>query len=243
MNQPIIRWTIGPTTKDGFEVLEKSVNRFGKIYPEFRRIVCYNQIKKNNLPYFENKVELYEQKENDIDIMLHSYQFEPNKSGSIGSGWKLCPPRFDKNAHELWIDNDIIIRNKISSINAWLNSENVFLCLEGKYRIYGFYDSQIPKSIKICAGFFGIPPKFDFNEKIIKKYHELKEPLGGYNEQGLVASILSEQENCIYIPQSQFKNLEQNETLTEDFLAIHFVGVNRSKHKAWEEYKIKNILI
>lgn len=235
--KPIVRWTIGPTVNAGLEILKYSVEKFDIIYPFFEKIICFNQIEKTKLPKFNCEVEIYEQKTSDISIEIQNYS-KSEKHGNTGSAWKLLPPRLNINTHELWLDNDIVLFEKIPLIDEWLKT-NYFLGLNGKNRIYGEYDKMIPKNLKICAGLFGLPPNFDFHQEIIEKSKILKEPLGYYNEQGLVANILASKET-IFIPQHILKNLEPRDEYN-DYPGIHFVGANRKQHKAWVELKMKNL--
>jgi hypothetical protein len=246
--KPLARWTIGPTTHSGQEILIESVSKFKEIYPEFDTIVCYNNLQNINMV----NTDMYKQKNDDLDYPLTSYNnpllhVEPSirNFGAAGSGWKLCPPRLRIKSHELWLDNDIIIKNRIPEIDNWLK-QNTGIISEGRCRIFGVYEPIIPKSFKLCAGLFGLPPNYDFHQDIInlcKKYLEGKE-LGHYDEQGLVAAIISGIENFILIPQTHLKIVEDGEKLPPKAMGFHFVGVNRNeKHSAWKDYKYQKYLI
>lgn len=45
-NKLIARWTLGPCSKFGMACVKKSIQEFSKIYPEFDRVICYNNIEK-----------------------------------------------------------------------------------------------------------------------------------------------------------------------------------------------------
>lgn len=237
--KPLARWTIGPTSKCGLEILKESLYSFSKIYPDIDRIICYNQIEK---PKIKNG-NFYEQKYNELGYPLTPGEKNPTELGRVlggmaGSGWKLTPARLRISSHELWIDNDIIIHKKIPEIDAWIQS-NKCLISEGLGRHYGeiFY-SMIQENLKICAGFFGLPPFFDFNKQIMKYVKFLNgKTLGSYDEQGLVTTVITNND-YIVVPLKEMAIIEPNQTLQDNTSAFHFVGANRTEnHAGWQKYK------
>src|SRR5688572_12825908 len=102
--KPLARWTVGKVTNTGMEILRESVRVFGRIYPEFDRVVCYNNVERP--AGFDG---LYEQMATDLPYPLLGPDADPGEGGSPASGWKLCPPRLRPEAHELWLDNDIVV--------------------------------------------------------------------------------------------------------------------------------------
>jgi hypothetical protein len=241
LTKPLARWTIGPTSNIGMEILKESVTIFEQIYPEFDTVVCYNNIEAPNL-----SSKLFKQEESQIDYPLSeaetSFENLENRAGMIGSGWKLCPPRLEINSHELWIDNDIIISGRIKEIDKWLDGDYC-LVSEGRHRLYGIFEKDIKPDLKICAGLFGLPPSFDFAAKIYTNCKkELKGiPLGHYDEQGLVASIITNSQHEI-VPFSSLSIVERKEKLPVGVPAFHFVGANRTEsHSGWSQYAEKKI--
>ena len=242
--KPIARWTIGPVSNCGMKILEESLSAFKKVYPDIDRIVCYNQIKAPNI-----NDTLYKQKEKEIDYPLtpaeknHPTELGYVLGGMAGSGWKLCPPRLRKSTHELWIDNDIVIHQKMKEIDDWLEGDYCLIS-EGLGRNYGkIYEKEVPIGIKACAGFFGLPPNFDFNQKILEYCKLLKgKSLGSYDEQGLVASIITNS-NHVIVPLTSIAIIEPTFPLPEPLTpALHFVGANRvNHHESWNAYQRKNI--
>lgn len=239
--KPLARWTIGPVSYIGEQILEESVRRFEKIYPEFDRVVCCNHFR--TLPSFFSKLnaEIYIQKNSDLEYSLSEPDANPSGAGMKGSGWKLCPPRLRLEAPELWLDNDVVILDRIPKLDAWLKNPNGGLVSEGVHRLYGIYSQFIPE-VKCCAGVFSLPPNFDFNAKILSFCRHLNGlSLGHYDEQGLVVAILHEL-GCQIIPLNEIANCG-HKLPTPLTSGLHFVGANRTKnHASWNAYKRKKIL-
>lgn len=248
--KPLARWTIGPVSNCGMEILRESVKVFEKIYPEFDLVVCYNNINLEVIPSFNSTVKIHKQKNGEIDYSLTAFndplldvQGPLRKSGMAGSGWKLCPPRLRLEAHELWLDNDIVIRERLPEIDEWLKTDGGIIS-EGLHRLFGIYQNFVPKNLKICAGFFGLPPHFDFHCKILEYCKLLNgKPLGHYDEQGLVSAIVTNLSEFIVVPQKNLMILEDcNKLPTEIPLGIHFVGANRlNYHNVWSDYKQRSL--
>jgi hypothetical protein len=198
-------------------------------------VVCYN-----NIPYPKELeslgVELYAQKSEELGYPLTPPDENPTGAGMAGSGWKLCPPRLRIEAQELWLDNDVVIRERVDEIDHWLEGGEGIIS-EGLHGVYGIYKRFIPRSTKMCAGVFGLPAGFDFGKEILR-YCELLngETLGHYDEQGLVAATVANMNHCVI----SMTNLTICESSVPRPLpsAMHFVGVNRNEnHKGWNEYR------
>lgn len=254
--RPLARWTIGPVSEQGYQILRKSVKLFQKIYPEFDTIVCCNHI--DDISFIKNiNVEIYEQNNNELKYPLlepetyydsesdSTHFYSSSNYGMAASGWKLSPPRLRLNSHELWLDNDIIIRERIKSIDNWLKNDNLCIVSMGRGRNYGIYHFLIPDEIKMCAGFFGLPPYFDFNKKILDYTVLLQNnPLGSYDEQGVVAAILINHfhKNCVIT--DEIKIYEPPESLNTTIpKGFHFVCANKNEiHKAYNSYLQLNMI-
>jgi hypothetical protein len=234
--RPLARWTFGASTDVGADILKHSVSRFGLLYPEFDRVICHNNLGVGQLELLRKlDVPLYQQSAIELDYPLTSIDDSSGAIGMAGWGWKLCPPRMRPDSYELWIDNDIIIRKRMPSLEPWLHS-GISMISEGHRRAYGDFETLVSDENPLCAGFFGLPPGFDFASRILQECQFLNgKPLGHFNEQGLVAKILTSH-NYILIPQSELKIVK---TLQRPYPAgLHFIGVNRTQfHPAWEQYK------
>jgi hypothetical protein len=234
--KPLARWTIGKTNELGEETLRHSIKRFKILYPEFDLIICCNNLtdsQRLKLNYLN--VKIHDQQPFELDYPLVPVDAPPGWKYSMpGWGWKLVPPRLRIRSHELWIDNDLIILERLPSIEQWLSSEKRSIISDGLQRAYGIFDEDIPSNINFCAGFFGLPPNYDFSENIKKLCKKLKgEPLGYYDEQGI--TVLSVIQNDPIIA-SEIEIIKKITKL--HYKGMHFIGVNRTKnHEAWKDYK------
>lgn len=239
--KPLIRWTIGPSSKDGFKCLEKSVSNIKKLYPECDFIVCHNQLSGAQKDKIANlDVDLFDQ-----DKHQNSLNHPPQ---GVNVHWKLYPPRLRYNAHEICIDNDIILWKRVPEIDYFLNN-NMCLIYQGKNRLYGIYDSNMPQAIRINSGIYGLPPAFDFGGKI----NDIQKPWKGrFDEQGLVATILSENPHFIipltsvpiceyWMTSDNFKKSLDSFLRNELCCGLHLVGINYSKQSHLYSSFIKNL--
>lgn len=240
----LARWTIGPVSDTGFDILKESLRLFSAVYPEFDRVICYNHIPASRLEAVKNWADLYEQKLEDVPCCLAEPDDDPE--AATGCGWKLSPPRLRPDALELFIDNDIVIRQRLEAIDHWMALGDCGLVAEGlglhRLRMFGVFDPYIHRHIRACAGLFGLPPGFDFAERI-KYYSQFMEgqPLGGYDEQGLTVATVVNMPNYVLVPLTQLAICEDQEEGTyPEFLppAIHFVAANRKPwHRGWKAYR------
>lgn len=235
--KPLARWTIGKTIRLGEEILAHSVRLFRRLYPEFDLVVCYNNMSGDQISRLERLgVPLHGQSSSELDQPLTPVDSEPGWKYSMpGWGWKLVPPRLRRESHELWIDNDIVIRERLSSIDAWLAGRRGLIST-GRQRAYGIYDELIPEGVVLCAGFFGLPPGYDFADGIRRHCQRLDGgTLGYYDEQGVTSCCVLETDPVV-VP---FEELSIIKTLTKPLPpGLHFVGANRTPdHQAWRDYR------
>ena len=244
---------MGNVSKAGWECLSESTRLLPKIYPEFDFIICYNSFHQETLkktqpkdknPYKEIKlienrlnrllsfgIDLYEQKEEKIDVP-HTF-LRPEMVGN--HIWKLCPTRFRTESHELWVDNDVIITDRIPEIDEWLNKNVPVISTSYGREHYGRFDPKIGGDIACCAGLFGLPPHFGFKEKLLQKCNGV--PLEGFDEQGLIVSIITSEKEWIPISSHNFNQVGWFATLNQH-LGYHFIRLNTGTNSAWEHYKM-----
>lgn len=232
--KPLARWTIGPSGPIGLEILRESISLFKKAYPDFDICVCYNHIDPTTITELGSLVA-----QNISGLPLRDPDNNPEEAS--GCGWKLCPPRLRPHGHELWIDNDLVITKRLEEIDKWL-ALNTGLISEGlgRRRMYGCYDHMVSPNLHLCAGLFGLPPGFDFESEISNRLHVLgNKQLGGYDEQGLTASIVSSMNGYVLVPLSQLHISEDHVPFPDQIPpAIHFVAANRKNwHRGWKSYK------
>ena len=221
--KPIIRWTIGMHNPDSYLALNLSIENFHKIYNNrFDYYVCYNNCNSDHITK-KIKLKLIDQREH-----IHDLPCLPSTTS-----WKLYPPRLNEETHEIFMDNDIIIYKSIDLIDAFLSSNNMTIMTEGYHRRFGTFDDRIKPHVKYNSGLIGIPPKFDFKNKIIQLLgnNTLED---WFDEQGLVAYILSNHTNfqCITLKEIQICY----EDLCFGISGIHFVGLNSNKNRFWSKF-------
>jgi hypothetical protein len=179
----LIRFTLGNTTQLGRDILGVSVERIREIYPECDICVCHNQI--DPLLLAGLSVPLVDQ-----SLHLDSIPFAPEQGYHVH--WKLYPPRLRPGSHEIFIDNDIVITERIAEIDNFLRSESDVLLYQGLHGLHGTFHSSIPAGVRINSGIFGLAPDYDFRDQLRKtmKKYDFKEWLDPFDEQGLVAATL-----------------------------------------------------
>lgn len=231
MNKPIVRWTLGgPCSTDALDCLKLCIKNFKKFYgDQFRYFLCFNNTDVNSLKWTkEFNLELLDQ-----SVHTSSLDIEPINNHSC---WKLYPPRIDLNSYEIFIDNDINLHKKYN-FNYFIE-ENKFFMAEAIKKAYGTFQNKINYQFKLNAGFFGVPPQFDFKKEINKVISSncVSWQSDYFEEQGLVAYILHKH-NCfvidldkIFICLDEFKVSEYG---------MHFVGLNKNNSIYWKKYKYK----
>ena len=244
---------MGNVSEAGWECLSESTRLLPKVYPEFDFVICYNSFhqetllktrRKDRNPHREAKlkeerldrlrsfgIDLYEQKEEELDIP-HNFLRPESVSNHA---WKLCPTRLRPESHELWIDNDAIITDRIPEIDKWLNKDVPIISTAFGREHYGRFDPKIDNDVACCAGLFGLPPHFGFKEKLLQGCGGV--PLEAFDEQGLVVSIVINEEGWIPISASNFNQVGWFRTL-KPHRGYHFIRLNTGTNSAWEDYKL-----
>lgn len=227
--------------KAGEEILRHSIRTFQRIYPEFDVVVCWNHLTDAQLADLRSlAVPLYQQSVNDLNYQLESTDAPPGEKHSMpGWGWKLCPPRLRPETYELWLDNDILLRDRLPTIDTWLGTARTLIST-GHKRAYGTFDLLVP-DVTLCAGMFGLPPYFDLAPRIYRLTEMLGgKPLGYYDEQGIVAVSVLENDPLV-VPMSEL--LTVKELKRPLARGLHFIGANRTdRHEAWELYKCYTLM-
>lgn len=228
--KPLFRWTIGPVQPAGFECLKMSIDSWTHLY-DADVLVCHN-CEPENLAYIPQDW-LYDQRQ--------KWDIEP-----MGVAWKLYPPRIAPERHEILIDNDIILEERVEEIDRFLKSDCTLL-LEDVTRNYGRFDKHVPPGHQINSGIYGMPPSFDF-DKYVKfyvgsgwetnargEYSESKT----FDEQGLVATALLSYPSYVTIPNTSIVSCEREFVKAK---GMHFIGVNRKRHhRPFQLYKSSRI--
>ncbi len=235
--KPLIRYTIGKVSKSGWTILSESVRSMKKIYPEFDIVICHNKLLSHQVSKLNDMgVDLLDQ-----DFIDPPFKFIDDDRGRVVNFcWKLMPPRIRPETHELWVDNDIIIRGRIKAIDDWL-TKNTAIISKGFNKDYGVFKKHplLIKQDAYCAGFFGLPPNFDFLQSI--KDLCADKPLEGFDEQGLVSLIVAGFEDKIVLSHRDMVLLSETWKPKPDFWfpqGLHFARANRfDNHVSWNIYK------
>jgi len=239
MVKPLARWTFGMASNLGLEILVHSVRRFRVIYPEFDCIICYNNTKPTQYEkLLRLNVPLYQQSGNELEYPLEPPTSPPGWKGMWPYlGVKLCPPRLNPEGHELWIDNDLVVRRRAPTVDRWLSSDKCLIA-QGHGRRYDHFEPYIPQETVCSGGFFGVPPNFDLKARLL---HECRTVLGGkpvayYDEQGLVTKVMTESPHFL----APITEVLIVKSLPDKPLppALHFIGANRiEQDDNWLRYK------
>lgn len=235
MKKYILRYTIGRVSNLGWTILFESIRQIKKVYPEFSIYICHNKLYQKEIEKLKNlEVSLIKQ-----DDLAKSFSFVDSDENKIRNFcWKLIPARICQESHELWIDNDIVIRDRISKLDYWL-SQKTSIISTGFYRDYGMFSNLITAEQAYCAGFFGLPPNFDFEKEI--NYYCKDKILKGFDEQGLTTLIATSIKDYIVLSQQDITLFSEHWRFkTSDYApsGFHFARANRFDwHKSWKSYK------
>lgn len=223
--KPIIRFTIGPASKSGFECLERAISQIQKLYST-DIVICHN---------------CEAEQVSHLGCTLFDQRTVESETPPMGVAWKLYPPRLDLQRHEILIDNDIILEERVAEIDQFLQSDEHCLLLEGESRTYGRFQKHVPARLKVNSGIYGMPPGFDF-ATYVKSYSGKEWEINAtgthaqsktFDEQGLVAFVLGHQKHFL-IPNTTVTNCEKRWIKGK---GMHFVGLNRTEsHKPYKDY-------
>lgn len=255
--RPLLRWTVGNCLQQGLDILSESINRTTRALglDSWDWALCYNGLNKDQVQFLQKSIgdrpiQLVAQNWADCPINDNCQSprrkdgsFEWNGNHCGGTLWKVCPARMRPEAHEIVLDNDIVLLRKFPQIDEWLAQTEKALILEEPIRFYGRYDCLFPaEGPFLNSGFMGLPPAFDFGAAIAKNW----EQYGSYlnlsqaDEQGLLTYTLSR------LPSLRIKQDQMVEVLHRDFktkltgreFGIHFTQSNRiPNHHSWNKYQ------
>lgn len=216
--RPLARWTIGPVKPCGMESLRESVASWRWFYGDaFDLVVCHNNLDRHQRAVVESlDVDAYEQSG---DELSHRVPSPP-----LGPAWKLYPPRFRPCAHEVLIDNDVVIAAPLPQVDAFLARDDATVTTTTRdgYKCYGRFNERFDSPLSVNTGIFGVPPWFDLESAMPWWW------LGGgwsdyLDEQALVAAALMGSPH-IAIPRSDISYSRKDGVGRPVF---HFIGINR----------------
>lgn len=259
MPKPLFRWTIGNVLSQGLDILCESIERTTRALgiDLWDWAICYNGLTKEDVDQIVSVIDnrpirLIAQNWMTCPIIDHcqfhtpkrkdgSYEYDGKKCG--GTLWKVCPARMRMDAHEIIMDNDIVVLKKFDQIDEWLSQKSKTLILEEPIRFYGKYDGLFPEGEAFLnSGFMGMPPGYDFGKEIDKywKQNGSYENLSQADEQGLLVYTLNQQPNIRVRKDQMIEVLHRDmkTKITGQHQAYHFTQANRiPNHHAWGKYK------
>jgi hypothetical protein len=219
-SKPLIRWTIGSNSKLGFFSLSVSVKQAKKIFgTSFDYAICYNNLNKDEIKKLP-KVDIY--------VNCHEYKNiyscdPPDKSPA----WKLYPPRLRLKAHEICMDNDLILYKKPNCLKLFFQNDYMLITESYKRSYHGILDEMIPPDNNFNSGFLCLKPDFDYQSYIKNTIEEFDIKWNNhFVEQTLVSYIISKQKHLkiktkeIYVCADKIKMGASG---------IHLVGLNSKK--------------
>lgn len=233
---------MGPVSDRGLDILDISIGFFKQLYPEFRVIVCYNQIPASRLDRLrKHGIELFD---STADALFR------RPATGYHEHWKLFPPRIDVNSYEIVCDNDILITRRIDKIEQCVHKK-YFLGYQALGRNYGNYDIAVPKcAIRINSGLYGFPPGYDPKSELESFMCLGREDdwVNRFDDQGLIGAVLLNDKPLLCISQLELPIVEPDELLDAHeynplCCGYHFVFSNRSgPHTGWDQYRKRNLI-
>lgn len=231
-DKPLVRWTIGDATPQGYECLAESIRRFTGLY-DVQPLICHNcDVEK-------------------LDFLGAVPKFDQRTLSGVGPkpagvAWKLCPTRLAPERHELLIDSDIILERAVPEIDRFFNNDCTLL-LGATGRTYGRFERHVAPGMCINSGIYGMPPSFDLQRFVdfyagegweVNALGEHKENVT-FDEQGLVAFALLSYRESVIIPHTSVTDcsryLDDSDGKAKGF---HFIGLNRWKrHRPYRLYR------
>lgn len=146
-------------------------------------------------------------------------------------------------AHEIVMDNDVVLLRKFPQIDEWLAQTQRVLLLEEPIRFYGRYDCLFGADPPyLNSGFMGYPPGYDFGSAIFQNWtkHGRYMNISQADEQGLLVYTLSQQPS-IRIHSDQMVEVlhrDAHTKITGNEYGLHFTQANRiPNHGPWRKYK------
>lgn len=262
-NKPLLRWVIGGVIPQGLYVLKESIGRTINLFGDrFDYMVCHNNLSPGELDFVPRLFPSVSVMAQDwFDCAIPDKHDTPKRAdGTVredthncgGSLWKLCPARLRPEAHEIVMDNDIVLTRAFPKIEKFLGSDRPLL-LKEPMRFYGRYGFLFPADKNYNSGFVGLPPGFDYASKLREAWreHGLFCNLTYGDEQGLITYVLSKADP-IFIETNEIVELHQlgrsyyfngsqcfkRHTFTAGDFGLHFVQANRNNpHEPWCQYK------
>lgn len=186
-----VRWTIGDVNPRGFDALRLSLWGAWRI---FGRDAGYR--------VYVNSVEL-ERARDLTGIVPPAVEWRAAErelpdwlSQKLGAGmaegvaWKFAPMRAFPEAHEIALDNDVVLWRRPAALEQWLAGASDFVLARDVAPYFGAFESACPE-FGVNTGIRGLPPGFDLGAALRPWLERRPAPLlREVDEQGLQVATL-----------------------------------------------------
>lgn len=194
-----IRWTIGDVNARGFEALRLSVWGAWRLFgPSARYRIYVNTISLADARAWTGAVPPsveWELVDRTIPRCLREHL---DRGMAEGVAWKLVPLRAFPDAHELALDNDVVLWAVPGAVTDWLEGRARFLLAEDVIRCFGGF-GDLCGARPLNTGIRGLPPGFDVGAALASVLQRKSVRLiSETDEQGMqVAALLAAGETAI----------------------------------------------
>ena len=216
--KPVFRWTVGNCTDQGIEILCESVRRAVQIYEDkFDWYICHNNLKPKQLVDIVTMSDMFGVKmrkqssrglpisQSSMGSPMSGSEFDWDGSRVGGTLWKLCPPRMQYDVHEIIMDNDVILTDKLPEIEEFLGVSDKCLILQDNVQFYGNFANYVESEVPLNTGLIGLPPHYYFADDISDMYYQVQSDnshhdfscLSQADEQGMIAAIISKKDHIV----------------------------------------------
>lgn len=245
MKKLIIRWTLGETnarelSSQALDMLNLSIKfgclRFKELFREVEFTICHNNLSESNL---RNLKEIT--KRNQITLIDVSDELpERLRNKNVkNSWWKYAPPRLDKKAYEVIMDNDLILWNIPQTLSRAIRQGSLVALTDPAGKFYGDYRMEVENvdsELSLNAGLIGLPPEF-----VINPLEACKIPLKDFfhSEQGFTALKYAEYNGPKYligldeVHQTNVNPINSQELLSK-YDGGHFCGCSYGHFDYWD---------
>lgn len=203
----------------------------------FRYVIFHNGLNERQLARVRLLgCEMFDQTEYAETLVL-----PPPRTDACGPAWKLYPPRLSFDAHEILMDNDLILVSRLAVLEKFLDGE-LAIASRAVQRRFGVFDHHVRPGFLLNSGLLCLPPRLPWRELLNRQVQTvgLQEWTGHFDEQGLVASVFQDlphqitDEIIVSWTELEYQHSDK---------AMHFVGLNKGDAKHWLKYCNKRVAI
>jgi len=260
--KPLFRWIVGGASNQGLWIMKESLVRtMSALGPRnFDWMVCYNNMDVDRLRFIRHiskNITLYEQSFSDFPLpesaVCHLGQTKLD-GPYRGTAWKLCPARLRPDAHEIIMDNDIVIFQQFQALSSFLSTDDHTMLLRERFQNLGIYTHCFEATETYNSGFIGLPPGYDFGKDLLLSWERVNRYpiLSPADEQGLVTFVLKgtkhfivDEDTIIHLHHDGRRYASKGIHGTERYryagteFGLHFSEANRTRHEMWTNYRFR----